>query len=50
MPAFQVLLFKGLGFIEERYAWTQIVCKGKKCFLLQKSSMLGSTIYKDGET
>jgi hypothetical protein len=28
---------------------TQIVCKCKECFILQKSSMLGSTIYKDGD-
>jgi hypothetical protein len=26
--------------------WSQIVCKHKKCFMLQKSSMLGSPITK----
>jgi len=26
--------------------WTQIECKGQECFILQKSSMLGSPITK----
>ena len=30
--------------------WTQIVCKHKECFILQKSSMLGSPHYQDRET
>jgi hypothetical protein len=30
-------------------AQIQIDCKHKECFILQKSSMLVSTIYKDGD-
>jgi hypothetical protein len=30
--------------------WTQIVYKYKECFILQKFSMLGATVYKEGET
>ena len=35
--------------IQRIIPWTQIVCKSKEYFILQKSNMQESTIYLDGD-